>query len=86
MINSKHLEALIRDDPFAILIAISDGLPFIGYIPFVFEARSSAAVLLGHVANANPQWRQLVSRQAESGELNSVAVAYFMQRNLTDES
>lgn len=62
--NPERLEALIRDYAFGMLVSVHDGLPFVSHIPFLFERRDSgSAVLLGHIAKANPQWRDMASGQ-----------------------
>lgn len=62
--DAGRLEALIQDYPFGMLVTVSDGSPVISHIPFLYERRDSGPpVLLGHVARANPQWRDLASGQ-----------------------
>ena len=66
---------IMRTHPFASLITVDDtGLPFVSHLPLHLQARSAAADepgasaapadfrLLGHMARANPQWRQLQAR------------------------
>lgn len=62
--DPERLAALLRDYPFGMLITMHDGLPFVSHIPFLYEQRSGAvSVLLGHVAKANPQWRDLAQNE-----------------------
>lgn len=62
--DSERLEALIKDYPFGMLVTTHHGLPFVSHIPFLYERRkSNVAVLLGHVAKANPQWHHLATGQ-----------------------
>jgi transcriptional regulator len=62
--DPERLAALLRDYPFGMLVTMRDGLPFVSHIPFLYERRSDGvSVLLGHVAKANPQWRDLAQNQ-----------------------
>lgn len=55
------LHAMIRAARLTTLVSNgADGLAEISYLPFVFDdADPGAAVLLGHVARANPHWKSL---------------------------
>src|SRR3954470_2539732 len=48
------LYALMRENPFATLITVADGAPFVGHLPLLVRDGE----ILGHMARANPQWRQ----------------------------
>lgn len=62
--DPERLETLIRDYPFGTLVTVDSGLPFANHIPFLFERRvHDTAVVLGHVARANPQWHHLAAAQ-----------------------
>jgi transcriptional regulator len=50
------LHEFIDRHPFGLLISQHDGAPFATHLPFLFDP---PALLLGHVARQNPQWRQL---------------------------
>jgi transcriptional regulator len=52
--------ALIEAESFGILVSVDDGgLPFATHLPFLLERdRGPHGTLLGHVARANPHWRQ----------------------------
>jgi transcriptional regulator len=52
--------ALIGSQSFGTLVGVDDaGLPFATHLPFLLDAdRGPLGTLLGHVARANPQWRQ----------------------------
>jgi len=52
--------ALIESQSFGTLVGVDDaGLPFATHLPFLLDAdRGPLGTLLGHVARANPQWRQ----------------------------
>ena len=50
--------ALIEREPFGLLAtAGSDQAPFATHLPFLVEKRGGEAVLIGHVARANPHWQ-----------------------------
>jgi transcriptional regulator len=54
------LHEFIDRHPFGLLISQHDGAPFATHLPILFEG---PALLLGHVARQNPQWRQLAGQQ-----------------------
>ena len=50
--------ALIEREPFGLLAtAGEEGVPFATHLPFLVERRGNDAVLVGHVARANPHWQ-----------------------------
>jgi transcriptional regulator len=55
--------ALIRREPFGVLVSVdATGAPFATHLPFlVEETPGPLGTLLGHVARANPQWRQFAA-------------------------
>jgi transcriptional regulator len=53
--DAEKLARLIADYSFGTLVTVSDGRPFASHIPFLYQRERN--VLLGHVARANPQWR-----------------------------
>lgn len=54
------LHDFIEQHPFGLLVSQFDGAPFATHLPFLLErSPDSNGVLLGHVAKANPHWRQL---------------------------
>jgi transcriptional regulator len=57
---------LIRREPFGVLVTVdAAGAPFATHLPFlVDEGPGPLGTLLGHVARANPQWRDLAGRPA----------------------
>lgn len=57
-------EQLMREHPFASLITNDDdGFPFVTHLPLVLTTNDTGEwTLLGHVARANPQWKQLQAR------------------------
>lgn len=59
----EHAHALMRAHPLAQLISVDDaGFPFVTPLPLKLELRGEQAVLLGHVAKANPHGRYLAAR------------------------
>ena len=49
---------LLRDHPFATLVTPADPDPFISHLPLEYRAdHGPRGALLGHVARANPHWR-----------------------------
>jgi transcriptional regulator len=57
----------IRQHGFAILITAADGAPLATHLPFLLdEMRGPHGTLLGHMARANPQWRDF-ARLAAAG-------------------
>lgn len=51
------IEQLIREFGFATLISVKDNLPCATHIPLELEIRADDWYLHGHLAKANPQWR-----------------------------
>jgi len=50
---------------FGLLISQHDGEPFATHLPLLLDRSVSPnGILLGHVAKANPHWRQLANQQA----------------------
>ncbi|MFI5207355.1 MAG: FMN-binding negative transcriptional regulator [Gemmatimonadales bacterium] len=55
------IDAFIRDNGFATLVTAGAGEPYATHIPLELSRTSGAMVLEGHVARANPHWRELES-------------------------
>ncbi len=51
------LDELARAYPFASLITLADGQPFISHLPVLCRRDGDAVEIRGHWARANPQWR-----------------------------
>lgn len=51
------LDALALAHPFATLITIADGAPFVSHLPVLCRRDGAAVELRGHWSRANPQWR-----------------------------
>jgi transcriptional regulator len=49
--------ALMREHPLAVIVSGGDE-PFVSHVPVVIVQEGEALQLLGHVARANPHWRQ----------------------------
>lgn len=53
-------EAIIADNPFALLVSTAGDEPFATHLPLDLDAaRGGEGVLVGHLARANPHWRSL---------------------------
>ena len=52
-----ELDRLMREHPFATLITVADGAPFVAQIPVLYERQGSEVLVRGHWSRANPQWR-----------------------------
>jgi transcriptional regulator len=58
------LHTLMRDYSFATLVTQHDGTPFATHLPFILDADTGPyGTLLGHMARANPQWRDFDASQ-----------------------
>jgi transcriptional regulator len=52
------LHEFIEQNSFGLLVSQVDGLPFASHLPFLLERRAGQhGTLVGHMARANPQWR-----------------------------
>ena len=66
--DQESLLQLMRDYPFATLLTQTQEGPYINHLPILAERRGpDQMVLIGHMARANPQWKQF-----ESGEVRVV--------------
>lgn len=53
------LQALVQAHPLATWATVVDGLPVVNHVPFRLDpSRGEHGTLVGHVARANPVWRQ----------------------------
>jgi transcriptional regulator len=60
--DRQEIEALIREFGFATLVSIRDNLPWATHIPLeLVTGEAEHWILRGHVARANPQWRNFES-------------------------
>ncbi len=51
------LDRLARDYPFATLITIDAGEPFVSHLPVLYRRDAEGVLITGHWSRANPQWR-----------------------------
>jgi transcriptional regulator len=57
--DSRKLFEFIEANSFGLLVSQLDGMPFASHVPFLLDrAALPHGSLLGHLALANPQWRQ----------------------------
>jgi transcriptional regulator len=57
--DQYKLHRFIEQNSFALLVSQVDGLPFASHLPFLLERTSGPhGTLVGHMARANPQWRE----------------------------
>ena len=53
------LHGFIEQHSFGLLVSQLDGQPFASHLPFLLDrAAGTQGTLIGHMARANPQWRQ----------------------------
>src|SRR5271170_5889712 len=53
------LHDFIEQHSFGLLVSQVDGLPFAAHLPFLLERTAGPhGTLVGHMARANPQWRE----------------------------
>lgn len=57
--DADKVARLIAENAFGMLVTVAGGRPFASHIPFLHNRGRN--VLLGHLARANPQWRQFSS-------------------------
>jgi transcriptional regulator len=63
--DRDELLAFMRDNAFATLVSSGAGGLHVSHIPFIVERGADGSVrLLGHVARANGQWKELEAAQA----------------------
>jgi transcriptional regulator len=53
------LDDLARDHPFATLITVADGEPFVSHLPVLYRRDEDGIAVRGHWSRANPQWRHV---------------------------
>lgn len=60
--DPEKLAEFIHRYSFATLMTATDGVPFATHLPLLLRRKAgTSGVLVGHVARANPQWRQFVN-------------------------
>lgn len=55
--NLKEVKAFLQQNSFGILINQVDGRPWGSHIPLELEQIEGKAILVGHIARGNPQWK-----------------------------
>jgi transcriptional regulator len=62
------LHDFIEQNSFGLLVSQVDGLPFATHVPFLLERTTGPhGILVGHIARANPHWR-------EAGDQTALAI------------
>jgi transcriptional regulator len=63
--DQTRLHDFIEQNSFGVLVSQVEGLPFASHLPFLLERTAGPhGHLVGHVARANPQWRNLGGQTA----------------------
>jgi transcriptional regulator len=63
--DPNRIHDLIEQNSFGVLVSQVDGLPFASHLPFLLERTAGPhGTLVGHMARANPHWRQLDGQPA----------------------
>ncbi len=58
------LAEIIRRHDFATLVTTRDGVPYASHIPVLLDGEGDTLAIRGHVARANPHWRDFDGRDA----------------------
>lgn len=62
--NPQRLHDFIERHSFGILVTQSAGSPFASHLPFLLDRQAGPhGTLTGHIARANPQWKQMDSTE-----------------------
>jgi transcriptional regulator len=51
------LDALAASHPFATLVTVADGAPFVSHVPVLYRRDADGVEIRGHWSRANPQWK-----------------------------
>lgn len=63
--NLTKLHEFIDQNSFGILVSQAEGLPFAAHLPFLLDRTAGPyGTLVGHMARANPQWREAAGQIA----------------------
>jgi transcriptional regulator len=63
--DPARLHAFVERHSFGLLVSQVDGVPFASHLPFLLDRTAGPhGTLIGHVARANPQWRELAGQTA----------------------
>src|SRR6266480_1405054 len=61
----NRLHDFIEQNSFGLLVSQVDGLPFASHLPFLLDRTAGPhGTLVGHMARANPHWRELAGQTA----------------------
>jgi transcriptional regulator len=61
----NRLHDFIERNSFGLLVSQVDGLPFASHLPFLIDRTAGRqGTLVGHLARANPQWREAAGQTA----------------------
>ncbi|MFD1539488.1 FMN-binding negative transcriptional regulator [Nonomuraea guangzhouensis] len=75
-----HVARLVRENPFALVITATGGVPVATHVPVIVESGGEptfvGATLLGHMAKVNPQWHAWDLRRTEALVVFSAAHGY----------
>jgi transcriptional regulator len=52
-----ELDRLVAANPFATLVTVRDGTPYVSHLPVLYARDGERVVFRGHWSRANPQWR-----------------------------
>jgi transcriptional regulator len=52
-----QLDALAGSHPFATLITVADGAPYVSHVPVLYRRDAGGIEVRGHWSRANPQWK-----------------------------
>jgi transcriptional regulator len=56
--DMAKLAEVIRENSFATLVSVHEGVPFATHVPLLFRSEEGEhGTLVGHIARANPQWQ-----------------------------
>jgi len=61
--DSNEAFDLMDRNPFATMITVTDGKPFVSHLPLTPKRVGDKIELIGHLARANPHWRSLANSQ-----------------------
>jgi transcriptional regulator len=63
--DPTRLHAFVEQNSFGLLVSQVDGRPFATHLPLLLEPTAGPhGTLVGHMARANPQWRELAGQTA----------------------
>jgi transcriptional regulator len=57
------LDWLAEHHPFGTLVSQADGAPLASHLPVLYQRKDGQAILTGHWARPNPQWREIETQR-----------------------